>query len=197
MRNSLKLVCALLGLFIGSSCIAQRIEVKACIAGFCVGDATATEKAVVKKLGAGTRVHRPDDVGVSRCYYDFASKVWADFTFAGKEESSTSGDLRGIMLSEEKMCASHEVINKASIGRQLAGVAIGMTEREVRSLIGQPARIDDAKAREASKPAMADTRYSAKFGDNVYVYEKPDDLGFTFIFFKDGRVRTIWFSNSE
>lgn len=196
MRNSLKIVCLFFGLFIGSNCFAERTEVKACVAGFCVGDVYATEKAVVKKLGAGTRVHRPDDVGESRCYFDFASKVWADFTFAGKEESSTSGDLRGIMLSEQKMCDPREVPRKVRIGRQLAGVAIGMTEGEVRSLIGQPARIDDAKAREASKPTMADTRYSAKFGDSVYVYEKPDALGFTFIFFKDGRVRTIWFSNS-
>jgi hypothetical protein len=101
------------------------------------------------------------------------------------------------MLSEQEMCAPRDASRKVDIGRRLAGAAIGMTEGEVRASIGQPARIDDAKAREASKPAMADTRYSAKFGDSVYVYEKPDDLGFTFIFFKDGRVRTIWFSNSE
>lgn len=197
MRNGLKILAALLGLFIGSSGIAQRAEIKACVAGFCVGDVHATEKAVVKELGAGARVHRPDDVGESRCYFDSATKVWADFTFAGKEESSRSGDLRGIMLSEQKMCDPREAHRKVDIGRQFAGVAIGMAEREVRSLLGLPTRIDDAKAREASKPAMADTRYSAKFGDSVYVYEKPDDLGFTFVFFKDGRVRTIWYSNSE
>jgi hypothetical protein len=156
-----------------------------------------TEKAVVKKLGSGNRVHRPDDVGASRCYFDAGSGVWADFTFAGKEESSAKGELRGIMLTEEKICEGRKGEPKRELGRRLVGASIGMGESEVLASRGQPTRIDDAKEREARKPAMAATRYAAKFGDRVFVYDKPDDLGFTFIYFKDGRVRTIWFSASE
>lgn len=101
------------------------------------------------------------------------------------------------MLTEQTMCEGQKSDRKVDLGRQLAGASIGMSESEVLAALGQPTRIDDAKEREARKPSMADTRYSAKFGDRVYVYDSPDDLGFTFVFLKDGRVRTIWFSNSE
>jgi len=195
-RNASKIVGVFLALFSGSSCIATQAEIKACLAGFCVGDVHATEKAIAKKLGVGVRVHRPDDVGVSRCYFDPASKLWVDFTFAGKEESR-GRELRSIMLSEQQLCDSLKASLKVDIGRQLTGISIAMTEEDVLSVLGQPARIDDAKEREERKPAVADTRYSMKFGDRVYVYEKPAELGFTFVFFKNGRVRTVWHSRSE
>ena len=196
MRDVLVVTSACVALLTGPGAIAGSAAGQACLSGFCVGDPSATEKTVVKKLGTGTRLHRPDDVGESRCYFDPVSGVWADFTFAGKEESK-KGDLRGLMLTEQRMCEGRGTGHKANLGRQLAGAAIGMAESEVLAVIGRPTRIDDAREREERKPSMADTRYSAKFGERVYVYEKPDDLGFTFVFFKDGRVRTIWFSNSE
>jgi hypothetical protein len=181
----------------GFAAIAGPSKVNICLAELCVADKRVTERTVVAKLGDGVRVHRPDDVGFSRCYFDAASGVWADFTFAGKEESSAKGELRGIMLSEQEMCEGRRGTRKASLGRRLAGASIGMAESEVLASLGRPTRIDDARRREARKPPMADTRYSAKFGDSVYVYETQDELGFTFVYFKDGRVRTIWFSESE
>lgn len=197
MVREMRIACLLVALTCARGAIASPPDIKTCLAGLCVTGSRVTEKAVVSKLGDGIRVHRPDDVGSSRCYFDAGSGVWADFTFAGKEESSAKGELRGIMLTEQKICEGQKGARKTNLGRQLAGASIGMAESEVRASRGQPTRVDDAKEREARKPAMADTRYSAKFGDRVYVYEKPDDLGLTFIYFKDGRVRTIWFSDSE
>ena len=197
MVRDMRVTCLLVVLTCGSGAIASPTDVNACLAAMCVDGSRVTEKSVVWKLGSGNRVHRPDDVGASRCYFDVEAGVWADFTFAGKEESSAKGDLRGIMLTEQIICKGRKGEPKVKLGRQLAGASIGMTESEVLASRGQPTRIDDAKEREARKPAMADTRYSAKFGDLVYVYDKPDDLGFTFIYFRDGRVRTIWCSSSE
>ena len=77
------------------------------------------------------------------------------------------------------------------------GAPIGTGESEVLASCGYLNRIDDDKEREARNPAMAATRYASKFSDRVFAYNKPNDLGFTFIYFKDGRVRTIWFSASE
>lgn len=182
---------------IGPTAFAGPGATKVCLSGLCVADVRSTEKAVVKRLGSGVRTHRPDDVGESRCYFDSAARLWADFTFAGKEESSRRGELRGIMLTEQKLCEGQGTHRKVHLGHQLAGVSIGMSESEVLASLGKPTRIDDAKEREAQRPSMADTRYSARFGDSVFVYDKPDDLGFTFVFLKEGRVRTIWFSNSE
>ncbi len=196
MRDS-KIAGVIAMLTFGFEAIALPSNVNVCLVELCVADKRVTERTVVAKLGDGIRVHRPDDVGVSRCYFDAASGVWADFTFASKEESAAKGELRGIMLSEQKMCEGGRGKRKASFGRRLAGASIGMSESEVLASRGHPTRVDDARVREARKPSMADTHYSAKFGDSVYVYEKPDDLGFTFIYFKDGRVRTIWFSESE
>lgn len=194
--RQVRIACLLVALACRCGAIANPTDIKACLAGLCVAGHRVTEKAVVAKLGNGTRVNRPDDIGLSRCYFDAGSGVWADFTFAGAEESSGKGKLRGIMLTEQKICEGQKGDRKRSLGRQLAGASIGMAESEVLASRGQPTRVDDAKEREVRKPAMADTRYSAKFGDRVYVYEKPDDPGSTFIYFKDGRVRTIWFSES-
>jgi hypothetical protein len=189
------------GLFAALTCgfgaVAAPPEVNVCLAGLCVGDKRVTERTAVERLGDGVRVHRPDDVGLSRCYFDAASGVWADFTFAGKEESSAKGELRGIMLSEQKMCEGRRGKRETNLGRRLAAASIGMTESEVLASRGKPTRVDDARGRESRRPLMAATRYSAKFGDSVYVYENPDVLGFAFVYFKDGRVRTIWFSESE
>jgi hypothetical protein len=197
MLRNVRILCVLIAFAFGHAAFAGPKSTKACLSALCVADTRTTERAVVKKLGNGTRIHRPDDVGESRCYFDSAAGVWADFTFAGKEESSGKGDLRGIMLTEEKMCEGQKSARKVTLGRHLAGAYIGMSESEVSASLGQPTRIDDAKEREARKPSTADTRYSVKFGDRVYVYDKPDVLGFTFVFLKDGRVRTIWYSNSE
>ena len=197
MRRDLQMLYVLLTITSGQTALANPTTTKVCLSGFCVAELHSTEKAVVKKLGHGIRTHHPDDIGDSRCYFDSAAGLWADFTFAGKEESSRKGELRGIMLTEQKLCDSQRTERKVNLGRQLAGVSIGMAESEVLAFLGQPTRIDDAREREARRPILADTRYSAKFGDSVLVYDKPDDLGFTFIFLKEGRVRTIWFSNSE
>jgi hypothetical protein len=72
-------------------------------------------------------------------------QVWADFTFAGNEESSAMGELRGIMLTEEKICEGQKGDHKTILGRQLAGASIGTAESEVLASRGQPTRIDDAK----------------------------------------------------
>jgi hypothetical protein len=197
MRSDLKTICLLLMVSAGQLVPAGQMPTLACLSGFCVGDVHATESAVVKKLGAGIRTHWPDDVGESRCYVDATSGVWADFTFAGKEESSEKGKLRSIMLTEQQLCERQKGGHQINLGRQLAGASVGMSESEVLSSLGQPTRIDDAKDRETLRPSIAETRYSAKFGERVYVYDSPDDLAFTFVFFKNGRVRTIWFSSSE
>lgn len=197
MVREIRVTCLLIAVTLESGAVAGAMDMDACLAELCVGGARVTEKAVVKKLGGGSRAHRSDDVGASRCYFDAGSRVWADYTFAGKEESSAKGDLRGIMLTEEKICEGRKGEPKHYLGQYLAGATIGMSEGEVLASRGQPTRIDDSKEREARKPAMASTRYAAKFGDRVFVYDKPGDLGFTFIYFKDGRVRTIWFSASE
>ena len=187
----------LLAFALHPTAIAGTNPAKACVSGFCVADARATERALVQQLGTGHRVHRPDDVGHSRCYFDVAVGVWADFTFAGREEALGSGGLRGIMLTEEAICDGTDNLRKVRLDRQLAGASIGMSLGEVLALLGLPTRIDDAKAREAQDPSLADTRYSRRFGEIVYVYDEPEEFGFTFIFFRNGRVRTIWFSNAE
>lgn len=176
--------------------VGDTVAIRGCVSGFCVGDSRANEKAVVAKLGPGIQVHRPDDVGKSRCY-SYPNSAWVDFIFAGKEESGKKGVLQGIMLTEQQLCEPTPGDRKLSPRRHLAGVSLGMSEREVLAARGKPSRIDDAKQREARTPSMTNTRYAAKFGDSVYVYDVPDSIEFTFVFFKDGRVRTIWFSSSE
>lgn len=189
------LVSLVVALTWSQSAYAGTAAIQGCMSGFCVGDSRVNEKAVVAKLGPGVLVHRPDDVGKSRCY-SYQNSAWVDFIFAGKEESSRGG-LQGIMLTEQQLCEPIVGDRKLGSRRQLAGVSLGMSEREVLAARGKPSRIDDAKQREVRTPSMANTRYSAKFGDSVYVYDTSDSLEFTFVFFKDGRVRTIWFSSSE
>lgn len=197
MERVVRVACLVIALSYASESASNPAAGNACLSGICVGDALSTEREVVKRLGGGIRIYRPDDVGASRCYFDAGTGVWADFTFAGKEESSAAGDLRGIMLTKQRICEGRTGEPRMKLGGQLAGAAIGMTESEVLASRGPPIRIDDAGEREGRKPAMADTRYAAKFGARVYVYERPNDLGFTFVYFRDGRVRTIWFSASE
>lgn len=197
MRDYLRVSTLVFMLLSGTEAPAESLGFGACLVNFCVNDTHTTEKAVVKKLGAGVRVYRPDDEGVSRCYYDPVSKVWADFTFTEQHGSPGHQNLMSIMLSEHAMCNSSKAASRVRLGPQLAGVSVGMTEVAVRSLLGQPVRIDDAKARNLANPAMSNTRYSSKFGDTVYVYGNPDEIDFMFIFFTDGRVRTVWFSHSE
>lgn len=196
MRNS-RFTYLLVALTWASGAVAGTTDMPACLAKLCVGGIRMTERAVVKKLGSGNRVQRPDDGGASRCYFDAETGVWADFIFAGKEGASAEGTLSGIMLTEEKICDGRKGDPKHKLGRHLVGVAIGMDESEVLASRGEPTRIDDATKREANHQMMADTRYAAKFGERVFVYDKPDDLRFVFVYFKDGRVRTIWFADTE
>lgn len=185
---------ALLGIAAPSTPSAQ--QPKPCLAGVCLRDLHVTEGAVLRALGPGSRVKRPDDTGHTRCYFDAESGVWADFTFAGSEEAVKRGTLRSIMITEEQQC-SRESTSKVALRRTLGPVSIGMNLGEVTERLGKPSRVDDARARENRNPALQNSRYAARYGDTVYVYDASEERGFLFVYFRDQRVRTIWFSDGE
>lgn len=197
MTRGIRVICILAAITCGAPVVARTPVIHVCLAELCVAGNRVTERVVVKKLGPGERVQRPDDVGPSRCYVGAATGTWADFTFARDAETSLEGGLRGIMLTEQKLCGGRKGEPRAALGRRLAGATIGMSESDVLASRGHPTRIDGAEERQARSLAFASTRYATQFGDRVYVYDEPDDQGFTFIYFRDGRVRTIWFSTSE
>jgi hypothetical protein len=122
--------------------------------------------------------------------------VWAEFTFASKDRPLARYPLQGVTLSAVDLC-SKEQTSRVPIGRKIGALHIGSSEAEVLQTMGNPDRIDEAAARERRDPRYATTRYSARYGERVFVYERKQDLGFAFIFLMQGKVNTIWLSVSE
>jgi hypothetical protein len=93
------------------------------------------------------------------------------------------------------MCPSSRALARLTPG--IGAIRIGQTEAEVVKVYGPPLRIDDAVARETRDPRYAGTKYSKKFGERVFVYSRPDDSAFVFVYFSNGKVKSIWASIGE
>lgn len=173
------------------------VPVKACILSLCAGDQKTSERDVVRKLGRGMSVRRPDDAGPTRCYFDSANNVWGDFTFVGRERQGRKDSLESIFLSSQPLCDPSTSKSTAPLNGSLLGVSLGMSEADVVSKLGKPVRTDDSKDRERRKPQMAETRYAAKFGETVLVYSNESDLGTLMVFLENGKTKSIWFTASD
>lgn len=167
-----------------------------CVAGICLDDKGINLEKVRDQFGKGFEVRRRDDAGSrSYCYYDASNKVWGEFTFGGDDQHSRRPTLQGITLTTTAICPKD---SSTSVPLESAGgVRIGQSETELVQIMGKPDRVDDAVQREKKNPAIKRTRYSARFGEQVFVYERKGDLGFVFVFLHAGRVSTVWQSMAE
>ncbi len=172
---------------------------KFCAGEICLENAKCTLADVFQKFGSSAAIYRADDAkqAPSFCYYDPNRQISAEFTFAGEKNRMARYPLEGITVTTAPICPKNLLSSGKSGGMSVGPIEIGMSTKAVVQKLGEPSRIDDAVAREKKDPKIADTRYSAKFGEQVYVYEKKDDLGFVFVFLRAGKVSTIWASTSE
>ncbi len=172
---------------------AFALDANLCVKGFCI-DSTP-KKAFNSIASVATKVQRSDDQGPSLCFFDATSGSWAEFTFGGTEEHAHRDVLRGITLTLTPICPKRSSPAEIGFGKSVDGFSLGQSESEVIATRGKPVRVDDAIAREKRDPMMAGTRYSAKFGPRVLVYERNEAT--TFVFIRNGTVATIWTSVGE
>jgi len=191
------IAAALVPVCIGKPAMAALDFSRLCVAKVCLEDKSATVERIRAKFGPGQALRREDDAGgESYCYYDAQNNLWGEFTFGSNHQPHRRPRLLGITLTTAAMCSTNAT-SKAPIGPRAGRVRIGSSESELVQVMGFPDRVDDALQRERKNPGIKRTRYSARFGDRVYVYERNDDLGFVFVFLASGRVSTVWQSIAE
>ena len=172
---------------------------KFCAAKICLESRKVTRTMVQKTFGGSPSMFRKEDGAnePSFCYYDAARGVSTEFTFSDAKNPLARYPLQGIMVTTASICPKNSLVKGKARVIGLGPVELGMAVKSVVEKMGEPARIDDAIQREKEDRRYADTRYSARFGDKVYVYDKKDDLGFVFVFLREDKVSTIWASTSE
>jgi hypothetical protein len=183
----------------GSPSLADLDFTNFCVAGICLERSNVSVESVRRKLGMGFVSRRRGDAeGKSYCYYDRVNKIWVEFTFSSKNSHSDTKNprLEGITLTTVAMCTK-SAESQISFEPRAGALRIGQSESGLVQIMGNPNRIDDAILREKKTPEIAQTRYSARFGERVYVYDRENDLGFVFVFIRNGRISTIWQSISE
>lgn len=170
-----------------------------CLGSACLQKSGISKKSVQAEFGVGRLFIRLGDESNERsiCYSAPAGMLAAEITFADPNKPMGRYPLAGITVTTQKICAGNSTAPKNAIPRQIGAVRLGMTEEDLVRALGKPVRIDDAVAREKRDPRYVGTRYSAMFGEKVYVYNGDDELGFVFVFMRAGVVSTIWAAISE
>jgi hypothetical protein len=167
-----------------------------CLAGLCIEDKSATERAVVRLLGAGA-VGSSEAGARTHCYVDAKAGVWAEFGFEDHRSRWSKPTFNSIMLTTTPLCTSELGQRAPDLGRRLGGIAIGWPEATVVERLGPPYRIDDLKELERRHHTVAARRKRSDFGETAYVYADPATLRFLFVFLEKGVVKTLWFAETE
>jgi hypothetical protein len=167
-----------------------------CISDICLERSNVAEAALVTKLGKGQRTKTPGGRGTAAiCYTSRDGQVSFEFEFVGDGHAHGRFALESLFVTTEPMCPSSGALAPLTPG--IGPLRIGQPEAEVVKMYGPPSRIDDAVARETRDSRYAGTKYSKRFGETVFVYGRPDDSAFVFVYFSNGRVKSIWASIGE
>ena len=200
------LIVAICSMFAISSSAGGEASTKLRLTDFCLGSACLQKSGISKKsvqaeFGIGRLFVRSGDDSNERsiCYADPTGMQSAEITFTDPNKPLVRYPLAGITVTTQKICAGNSTAPKKSLPHQIGNVRLGMAEEDLVKVLGKPVRIDDAVAREKRDPRYAGTRYSAVFGEKVYVYNGDDELGFVFVFISVSTrtVSTVWAAISE
>jgi len=180
MRSTVRFILLIFSLYSSSSTASESPN--SCVGNFCMLK-PLTEKQFVARYGGGGLRHDDDEKELRyRCFYDDATRQWAEFEFS-RHEDREPRHLQGVTLGQAEMC-SRNYRSQRPMNLKIArgAVAIGMSEKEVAEKMPSPSKIVPLSPR-------ADSRiYDSRFGDHAWIYESDESLLFTAIYFRDGKM---------
>jgi hypothetical protein len=166
-----------------------------CVDKVCLGDASLTFPALQRDHG-GVPVKQESGFNTERsvCFSDSGTKASAVLSFSGDADLKLAR-LDSIFVTTVAVCQGRS--RQGPLSSTWAadnGVQLGWTKDQVRSALGDPARIDDAVRREARNPRYKRSRQASRYGVERWHYEMSSkELIFNQIGFdRSGAVVSIW-----
>jgi hypothetical protein len=161
-----------------------------------------SDEELVRRYGPG-EIHESAEGGIvdtrTRCYFDGAQRlsVLADIYHNNDPPHMY---VVGVHVSRAPLCAQ-SVAPRKPFGklRLTTGIAIGDSEAVVVKKCGKPDRVDDAVALEKRNPRLKQQPgFGSQFGERKLVYfrEGDDSLLALFVQVTEGRVVSLWLSES-
>jgi hypothetical protein len=161
-----------------------------------------SDEELVRLYGPG-EIHEVVEGGIvdtrTRCYFDSVQRlsVLADIYHNNDPPHMY---VVGVHVSQAPLCAQSVAPRKPFRKLRLpTGVAIGDSESMALEKCGKPDRVDDAAALEKRNPRLKQKPgFGSQFGERKLVYfpEGDDSLLALFVQVTDGRIVSLWLSES-
>jgi hypothetical protein len=160
------------------------------------------DQQLVQRYGPG-EMQESADGGIvdtrTRCYFDEAQRLWVLADIYHNNDPPHMYVV-GVHVSQAPLCGKAVSPRRHFPKLTLSGaIAIGDSESSVLAKCGKPDRVDDPLALEKRDPRMKDEPgFGSKFGERKLVYfpEGEDSLLALFVQVSNGRVKSLWLSES-
>lgn len=209
MCRAAKLVVLLAGALVGAPAdlLAADSSHKSAACARCIGDLCLrpkqmSDKELVQLYGPG-EIRESAYGGIvdtrTRCYFDGAQRLWVLADIYHNNDPPHMYVV-GVGVSQVSLCGKAVSSRRPFPKLALSGaIAIGDSESSVLAKCGEPDRVDDLLALERRDPRLKDEPgFGSKFGERklVYLPEGEDSLLTLFVQVSNGRVKSLWLTES-